>query len=129
MTIEQQIFDGRVNTIRIVFAESINGAVETPVDFAAVTRMVLHFVDAPGTVLIDSDDEPTAIDWDSANTPTNTGTVILTLGESANIPSNGTTSRVRLIAYDSGGDATELLHEGMPDASMQVTVYATTTVP
>lgn len=127
MTIEQQIFDGRVNEIRIAFTESIGGAVESAVDFSAVTRMVLHFVDAAGTVLIDSDDEPTAIDWDSANTPTNTGTVVLKLGESTNIPSNGTSSRCRLIAYDSGGDATELLHEGMPDASMHVTIHATTT--
>lgn len=129
MSIDAGIFDGRVNPIRLVFTESIAGAAETAVDLSAVTRMVLHFVDASGTVLIDSDDEPTAIDWDSANTPTNTGTVILTLGESANLPTNGTTSRVRLIAYDSTGDATELLHEGMDSASMQVTVYATTTVP
>lgn len=129
MTIDAQVFDGRVNPIRLVFVESINGAVETPVDLSAVTRMVLHLVDADGTVLIDSATEASAIDWTTANTPTNTGTVILTLGESANLPASGLTSRCRLIAYDALDDATELLHEGMPDASMQITIHATTTVP
>lgn len=129
MTIDAQVFDGRVNTIRIVFVESIDSAVETPVDLSAITRMVLHLVDADGTVLIDSATEATAIDWIAANTPTNTGTVIMTLGKSASLPASGLTSRCRLIAYDALGDATELLHEGMPDASMQITIHATTTVP
>lgn len=129
MTIDAQVFDGRVNPIRLVFVESINGEVEAPVDLSAVTRMVLHLVDADGTVLIDSATEASAIDWTTANTPTNTGTVILTVGESASLPASGLTSRCRLIAYDALGDATELLHEGMPDASMQITIHDTTTVP
>lgn len=101
------VYKNRANSVRALVTVRQDG-VETPVDWANVTRMVLQILSDP-VVTIDSTVNPTAIDWSvdgelTLHIGTLAGVVALSEGAYA----------ARLTAYDATGALTEIWNEDHP---------------